>query len=245
MKRYLCIMLSVLLLFSLSSCVEKKEYYTEEDVVFTQLENGNLLSPWGTEYALLAYEWDISCFGDPVFQGGVLGEETRSSHMGLRLQTGLFSVTAQEDPNILIRREPHNEWESIYRKASLPPFDYSVDNCIRLEFVFEEGYLEMDKVHVSCGDGITDKTVIAQFLSDIRLQQSPREAGLYEMIKKPDGTLENCHSYAVVYGFFAEEPNVAVRMDIMTFNDLAYSIEIEGKEYVLPGEWMERLQAAC
>lgn len=46
MKRYLCIMLSVLLLFTISSCAKKEEYYTEEDVVFTQLENGNLLSPW-------------------------------------------------------------------------------------------------------------------------------------------------------------------------------------------------------
>ena len=244
MKRYLCIMLSVLLLFTISSCAEKKEYYTEEDVVFTQLENGNLLSPWGTEYAFFANEGFLYYFGDMTFEGGVLGEETELNHLDLHLQTGLFSITDQKDPDILVRRTPDSEWFSIYRKAALPPFDYSVDNCIRLEFVVGDSY-QRDKAHVTCGKGLTDKAEIAEFLADVRTQQSPREAGLYEMIKKPDGTLENCHSYAVIYGFFAEEPNVAVRMDIMTFNDLAYSIEIEGKEYVLPGEWMERLQAAC
>jgi len=62
------------------------------------------------------------------------------------------------------------------------------------------------------------------------------------LVKQPDGMLENCYIYGVLYGFFAEEPNLAVRMEITSYNDLAYSISIEEKEYALPAEWLERLK---
>jgi hypothetical protein len=54
--------------------------------------------------------------------------------------------------------------------------------------------------------------------------------------------LENCYVYGVIYGFFDDEPNLALQMEILSFNDLAYSISIEGEEYVLPAEWLQKLE---
>ena len=124
----------------------------------------------------------------------------------------------------------------------MPPFDFSADNCIRLELVSGTGNAEKDAIHTTCDDGITDKSEIAEFLSDVRSQPGPQEAGLYDLIKKPDGTLVNCYLYAAIYGFFEEEPDLAIRMEIFSFNDLAYSVSLEGKEYVLPETWLQRLQ---
>ena len=86
---------------------------------------------------------------------------------------------------------------------------------------------------------ITDPAIIAKFLSDIRSQQTADEAGLDELIKLPDGKLENCYWYAAIYGFFEEEPNVARALLVMSYNDLAYSVFLEGEEYVLPEEWRQ------
>ena len=121
-------------------------------------------------------------------------------------------------------------------------FEFSVDNCIRLEFVKGTGDIQKDAVHTTCGEGITDKAEITKFLSEIRMQQSAREAGLYDSVKKPDGMLENCYVYGIIYGFFAEEPNLASRMEITSFNDLAYSVAIDDKENVLPAEWLQKLE---
>ena len=210
--------------------------------VFTKTEDGNLVSASGTEYEFLANEGVLYYLGDLVFQGGVKGEKKTSKHLGLSYQTGMFSVKNDETDNILIRRLPDSEWCSIYRKSSLPPFDFTVDNCNRLELVLGTGNIENDAIHTTCGDGISSKSEIAEFLTDIRAQPSPREAGLYDMIKAPDGRLENCYRYAVIYGFFEEEPNLAIRLEITSYNDLAYSVSIEEKEYVLPETWIQRFQ---
>ena len=73
------------------------------------------------------------------------------------------------------------------------------------------------------------------------MQQDTREAGLYDLIEKPDGTLENCYLYGVIYGFFEEEPNLALRMEVTSYNDMAYSINMDDNEYVLPPEWLQKL----
>ena len=76
----------------------------------------------------------------------------------------------------------------------------------------------------------------------MRSQQSPEAAGLYELVEQEDGFLENCYRYGVIYGFFSEEPNLAVPMTVTSYNDLAYSVSIEGRNYVLPEKWVERLR---
>lgn len=228
----LCLIFSLIIL--LCAC--------SHESIFTKNENNNIVSNSGIEYTHLANEVDLYYFGNLEFVGSIHGEKKTSQHLGDSYKTGMFSIKEAENDNILIRRLPDNEWFAIYRKASLPDFDFSVENISRLEFVSGTGITEEDLIHTTCGDGITDQSVINAFLSEIRMQKDPREAGLYELIEEPDGTLRNCYFYGVIYGFFDEEPNLAVRMDITSYNDLAYSIFIEGKEYVLPTEWLEKFE---
>ena len=89
---------------------------------------------------------------------------------------------------------------------------------------------------------ITDPEEIAAFASDVCSQKDPREAGLYDLARKPDGTLENCYGCAVIYGFFEEEPYLAIPMPVTSYNDLAYSVSIGNEEYVLPEEWLQKLR---
>lgn len=228
----LCLIFSLIIL--LCAC--------SHESIFTKNENNNIVSNSGIEYTHLANEVDLYYFGNLEFVGSIHGEKKTSQHLGDSNKTGMFSIKEAENDNILIRRLPDNECFAIYRKASLPDFDFSVENSSRLEFVSGTGITEEDLIHTTCGDGITDQSVINAFLSEIRMQKDPREAGLYELIEEPDGTLRNCYFYGVIYGFFDEEPNLAVRMDITSYNDLAYSIFIEGKEYVLPTEWLEKFE---
>ena len=39
---------------------------------------------------------------------------------------------------------------------------------------------------------------------------------------QPDGSFENCYVYAVIYGYFEEEPDLVIRMQVWSYNDLAY-----------------------
>ena len=232
MKKVLCLVFALVIL--LCGC--------SQDNVFTKKENGDIISDSGVEYAHLANEGVLYYLGDLEFVGSIEGEEKTSQHLGLSYQTGMFAIKDADNDNILIRYAPDNEWFSIYRKTSLPSFDFVVDNCIRFEFVSGIGNTESDVTHTTCGDGIVEASEIAEFLSDVRSQKDPREAGLYNLIKKPDGMLENCYVYGVIYGFFEEESNIVIRMDITSYNDLAYSVSIEGKDYVLPTEWLQKLE---
>ena len=231
MKRIICLLTAVVLL--LCGCQSASEN------AFTISDNGNIVSKNGTEYAFLANEGVLYYLGDLEFVGSVSGEPKTSQHLGISYQTGMFKIINAENDNILIRCAPNDEWFAIYRKVSLSEFDFSVDNCVRLEFVLGTGNISGDAVHTTCGDGITDKSEISDFLSDVRLQENPHDAGLYDMIRKPNGMLENCYIYGVIYGFFGEEPNVVIEMPVTSYNDLAYSVRIGAEEYVLPEEWLE------
>lgn len=228
-RKSLCLALSITILFAFTACA---------NTVFEETESGILDTSSGTEYEFLTTEGTLRYFGELTFQGSVRGEKKFTKHLSSWFKTGLFSVENDESHNILIRRHPDSEWSSIYRKSSLPEFDFSVDNCIRLELISGG----RDVIHLTCGDGITDKSEIAEFLTDIRSQQTEREADLFGLVTKPNGMLENCYTYASIYGFFEEEPNLAIRMSITSYNDLAYSVSIDGIDYVLPEEWLERLQ---
>lgn len=236
MKKLICILTALMIL--LCGCSQEKGE-TNADT-FTVLENGNILSPEGVEYSFLANEGILSFSEyDIEFLGYVQGEAKTSQHLSSTFQTGIFGIKDiyYDVPydDILIRRLPDSEWRAIYRKASLPDFDYSVDNCVRLGFA---SYRDPTLGEPS----ITDPEEIAAFLSTVRAQADPREAGLYELVKKPDGFLENCYLYGAVYGYFEKTPFLYVEMQITSYNDLAYSIEIEGKEYVLPQHLLEMFE---
>jgi len=237
MKRML-LLLAVLCLL-LCGCSQSNS--AKETIVFAMDENGNVVSDSGVAYAHLASEGFLCYLGELEFVGGVQGEAETTQHLGMSFQTGMFAIKHDESSSILIRHAPNSEWRSIYRDASLPEFDFSVDNCIRLEFVPGIGDIEKDAVHTACGEGITDPAEIAAFLSDVRAQKSPSAARLYDLVKKPDGTLENCYICGVIYGFFEEETNLAVQMQVTSYNDLAYSVSIGGRSYVLPSSWYQKL----
>ena len=101
--------------------------------------------------------------------------------------------------------------------------------------------LAEDAVHLSCSEGIIDPSMIADFLSDVRRQKTPEQVGLYDLVVPSDDGRNIIGQCGVIYGFFEEEPNVVIRMDVYSFSDQAYSVKIEGKEYVLPEKWVERL----
>ena len=199
--------------------------------VFQKLDNGNYRTPSGTEYAFLCNEGFLYYLGHQTFEGEAPADQNR-----------FYSITEDPTDHILIGFLEDSEWYSIYRRADLPAFDYSLENCTRLE-LFSHNYLTpVDPAHASCQEGITDPDEIAAFMSDVQSQKDPREAGLYDLVQKPDGSLENCYSCAVIYGFFEEEPYLAVPMTVTSYNDLAYSISIGNEEYVLPEEWFQKLQ---
>lgn len=235
LKKSFCAVLAVLMLPAIVGCTAKGD-------TFSETEDGNLVSTAGVEYVHLANEGVLYYLGELTFCGSVAGEAKLAQHLGLPYYPGLFTITNANTDNILIRRRPDSEWCSIYRKASLPALDISVDNCCRLELVLGNGDTEKDVIHTTCGEGISGAKDISEFLAAVRAQKDPNEAGLYDLVRKPDGMLENCYIYAVVYGFFEEEPNLAICMHITSYNDLAYSISVGEKEYVLPEEWLQRLQ---
>lgn len=228
LTRCICLLLCILSLLSLTAC----DYCREK-------RNGNVILPSGEEYAFLCNEGILYYFGELEHQGYFFGEEKELQHMGLGDPTGMYSLSTTDD--IMIRIHPYSEWHAIYRKASLPEFDMTIDNCIRLEFV-DEGY-PRDASHLTCGEGITDPEVIAEFLADIRSQPSFREANLYDLVEPDENGLKHAYSCATIYGFFEEESNVAVRMLVYSYDDVAYSIQFDGGHNVLPNEWYERLKS--
>ena len=118
--------------------------------------------------------------------------------------------------------------------------DYSLENCVRLEFINET--YDASVSHTTCGDGITDKSEILSFIEEVRAQKSPQEAGLYDLVSQPNGIFENCYVCGAIYAFFEEEPNLVVIMQITSYNDLAYSIFLVDHSYVLPTEWFIAFQ---
>lgn len=62
------------------------------------------------------------------------------------------------------------------------------------------------------------------------------------MVKTPNGMLENCYVLGIVYGYFKDEPSLAIPFNVTSFNDEAFSICLDGtEEYVLPDKWLSEL----
>lgn len=220
-KSCLCFVIILFLLFTLCACKKFKE--TAANTV---------RSPSGTEYAFLANEGFLSYLGELTYEGGIKGEDASKG-------AGLYALSDDPSDHILIRVSPDSEWYGIYRDSSLPPFDASTENCVRLEYL--PGF-EIDAVHAVCQDGITGKTQVADFFRDVCSQKNPREAGLYDLVKSPSGMLTNCYVCGVIYGFFAEESYLAIPMYVTSYDDKAYSVSIGNDEYVLPEKWAEALR---
>ena len=53
--------------------------------------------------------------------------------------------------------------------------------------------------------------------------------------------LKNCYVYGYVCGVLQEDVNFVIPLEVMSFDDKAYSIRIDNVEYVLPQEWIDKL----
>ncbi|MBR2901623.1 MAG: hypothetical protein IKC38_00195, partial [Clostridia bacterium] len=129
-----------------------------------------------------------------------------------------------------------NEFAAIYIKSDLLKTEVTLDNCIRFEFV--KGSLFNNENKTISKKGITE---CDRFLNEIKNGQKAEDAGLYDLVKQPDGMLKNCYVYGYVCGIVQEDVNIVIPLEVMSFDDKAYSITIDDIEYVLPQEWVNKM----
>jgi hypothetical protein len=228
----------ILYIFLQSSC--------NNGETFVELRNGNIRTSNGIEYTFFAHEGFIETFGECKFLGKIRWEYPKLHHLGGSINTGIYSC---DDINfdIIYRIKPNNEWRTYYRKASLPKIELIPENCVQFEFIryreikHYENNFSSEKRNMICNRGIINSDVIQSFLNNIKNEESPKEAGLYEMVTKENGMLENCYLMGYVYGYFKNEPNFAISYRIWSFDDRAYSINTDFGNHVISIEWLEKL----
>ena len=197
--------------------------------VGTELLLGDILN---TDAQFLAQE--LSKLGINVFYQTVVGDNEKS--LTDKIKTGMYSVNNSQD--VLVRYFPDNEFSAVYVKSELLKTEVSLDNCIRFEFV--KGSLFNDKITTISNKGITE---CEQFLNEIKSGQKAKDAGLFDLVKQPDGTLKNCYVYGYVCGVIQDDINIVIPLEVMSFDDKAYSIKINDIEYVLAQEWIDKLMS--
>jgi hypothetical protein len=230
MKKASIIFLCLAIVVSFVAC------NNNDNVAFTETENKTIVANDGTEYTFVGFEGRVSFFGEWDFIGHVEGEKKSFVHLTSKIKTGMYSVNGEQD--VLVRYYPDNEFSAIYVKTDLLKTEITLENCIRFEFV-QGSLFDKDEAAFS-KKGITE---CEQFLNEIKNGQTAKEAGLYDLVKQPDGMLKNCYVYGYACGVIQEDINIVIPLEIMSFDDKAYSIKIDDIEYVLTQEWLDKLIA--
>lgn len=228
MRRMSVLFICLMILFSFAGC------NNNDRVLFTESENKTIVSNDGVEYIYIGNEHQVWCIGKWEFIGHVKGEQKTLAHKSSNIKTGMYSVNGEQD--VLVRYFPDNEFAAIYVKSDLLKTEVALDNCIRFDFV--KGLLSSSKDTIISKNRITE---CEQFLNDIINGQEAKEAGLYDLVSQPDGMLKNYYLYGYVCGVIQEDLNIVIPLEVMSFDDKAYSIRIGSMEYVLPQEWFDRL----
>ena len=226
MKKLLIVFPCLILILSFIACTN--------NVKFTEGENKTIVSTDGTEYTLVGNESSVWCFGEREFIGHVKGEKKTFVHLADKINTGMYSVNGSQD--VLVRYFPGNEFGAMYVKSELLKTEVTLDNCVRFEFV--KGSLFNDDQTTISTKGITE---CEQFLNEIKNGPRAKDAGLYDLVKQPDGMLKNCYVYGYVCGVIQEDVNIVIPLEVTSFDDKAYSITIDDIEYVLTQEWLNKL----
>ena len=226
MKKVSIIFICLTIIVSFVACTN--------NVKFTETENKTIVSTDGTEYTFVGNERSVWCFGEWKFIGHVKGEKKTFVHLTNKIKTGMYSVNDRQD--VLVRYFPDNEFAAMYVKSELLKTEIALDNCIK--FVFVKGLLSDNTEITSSKKELTDCDV---FLNGIKNSQKATDAGLYDLIKQPDGTLKNCYVYGYVCGVMQEDLNLVIPLEVRSFDDKAYSIIIDDIEYVLSQEWVDKL----
>ncbi len=225
MKRLSAMFVCIAILLSLTACTDNE--------IFVEGENNTVISKDGTEYILVDGTFGAYCLGDREFIGHVKGEKKSFFYQFYKITTGMYSVDSSRD--VLVRYLPHNEFEAIYVRAELLNKEVSIDNCIRFEYV--KSLYFGDNSISSTNKSIND---CETFLNDIRNSQRAIDAGLYDLVKQPDGLLKNCYTYGYICGVLQDDLNLVIPLEVRSFDDKAYSIYLDGVEYVLPEEWLDK-----
>lgn len=230
MKKMLIFFVCIVMAFSFTAC--------QNNAAFTEAESGTVVAKDGTKYTFVGVEGEVWCFGEWEFIGHVAGEKKEFSHLDAdnKIKTGMYSVGGDRD--VLMRYFPDNEFASVYAKSDLLKTEITLDNCIKFTFLKESPLNNAEATLPN--KGITE---CETFLNEIRNGQKAEEAGLYDLVKQPDGMLENCYIYGYVCGVVQEDINIVIPLEVKSFDDKAYSISLgdEG-EFVLPKEWIDKLQ---
>ncbi len=226
MRKLSIILICLAIIFSFAACTN--------NIKFTETENEIIVSTDGTEYTFVGNEGRVWCFGEWEFIGHIKGEKKTFVHLTNKIKTGMYSVGGGQD--ILVRYFPDNEFAAMYVKSDLLKTAISLDNCIRFEFV--KGSLFNNEKTIISNKGITE---CEQFLNEIKSGKKAKDAGLYDLVKQPDGMLKNCYVYGYVCGVIQEDINIVIPLEVMSFDDRAYSIRIDDIEYVLTQEWLDKL----
>lgn len=238
MRKVFTIFICMAIVFSFVACnnnaTNESKNETIVDAEFTEIENKTIVAKDGTEYTFVGVEGKVHCVGVVTFIGHIKGEEKSFNHLGTEIRTGMYSVNGGQD--VLVRFLPDSEFASIYVKSNLLKTEVSLDNCIEFKFVNVVSYNNIEIFNST--KGITE---CKQFLNEIKAGQKAEDAGLYDLVRQPDGMLHNCYVYGYVCGVLQEDINLVVPMKIISFDDKAYSITIEDIEYVLPNEWADKL----
>ena len=241
MRKLSIIFICSAIIFSCVACTNNVRFAETEnqtivsnDVEFTETENKTIVSNDGTEYAYVGHEGKVLSFGEWDFVGHVKGEKKTFVHLSMNIKTGMYSVNGSQD--VLARYFPDNEFAAMYVKSELLETEIKLDNCIRFEFV--KGLPSNNTEITSSTKGITDCDV---FLNEIKNGQTATDARLRDLVEQPDGTCKNYYVYGYVCGVIQEDLNLFIPLQVMSFDDKAYSIIIDDIEYVLPQEWLDKL----
>ncbi len=222
----LIILLCVVILFSCTAC--------NTNVKFSEGENDTIISAEGIEYIRLPYD-SLACpLGKQEFIGHVKGEKKSFVHLTSKIKTGMYSYGGDYD--VLGRIFPDNEFTCIYVKSGLLKTEISPDNCMKFEFAKDSP--------VNISDITNSKNGIQnceEFLNDIRSGQTAKEAGLYDLVTQPNGYYKNLYYYGYIYGVLQKNLNLVIPLRIMSFDNKAYSIFLDDKEYVFPEKWVKTL----
>ena len=226
MRKIFVIFICFVVAFFFSACAN--------EVKFTETGDKTIVTIDGAEYTFIGYEGRVWCFGEREFIGHVKGEKKNFVHLTNNVKTGMYSVDGSQD--VLVRYIPDNEFAAIYVKSELLKTKVAIDTCVRFDFA-KGSLFDRDETIIS-KTGITE---CEDFLNEIQSGQKAKDAGLYDLVKQPNGMLENCYVYGYVCGVIQEDLNIVIPLQVMSFDDKAYSITINDIEYVLTQEWVDKL----
>lgn len=228
MKKISAVLTCFAIMLSFVSC--------SNGIGFRETQNKTIVSNDGTKYTFVGNEGSVCCFGEQEFVGHVAGEKKSFVLLDDIIKTGMYSVNGGQD--VLVRLFPDNEITAIYVKSDLLKKEVAFDNCTR--FMFIELSVWDNAEAMLSSEGITE---CEQFLLDIKSGQKAEEAGLYDLVRQPDGMLKNCYVCGYVCGIVQDNLKIVIPLKVTSFDDKAYSIVIEDVEYVLAEEWVNRLIA--